>query len=448
MSKVIKIKKGLDIPLVGAADATSVATPDVSLFAIAPDDFPGLKWKAAVKPGDAVSVGSALLFAKEDENIKLVAPVAGTVVEIRRGERRKIEFVSINSGKVADPEASVPCNPDSSSADSIVLSLKSSGLFAFIRQRPFDTVPFTDTLPRDIFVTAFDSAPLAENIVYPDMKDMLEKGLEILSRVTNGKVYLSIPVGSGISSKAAEVYEFEGPHPAGNVGVQIANIKPVNKGDIVWTLDAATAYRIGRFFSDKVLDFTTHVALTGSEVHHPGILRTRIGASLAQLLNGRLKTDDVKKRIISGNVLTGKTESAVDGFLRFPYRQITVIPEGDTADEFMGWASLNPSKYSVKRSFPTFLHGLKKPFNFDARIMGGHRAMILSNEYDDVFPLDIYPEFLIKAILAKDIEKMEQLGIYEVAPEDFALPEFVDSSKIELQKIVRDGLDYLRQETI
>ena len=249
--------------------------------------------------------------------------------------------------------------------------------------------------------------------------------------------------GSGITSRVAEVYEFEGPHPAGNVGTQIAAINPVNKGETVWTLDAETAARIGKLYTDGNLDFSTVVAITGPEAKSPHSVRTIIGASLKTLLKGAVAGNDT--RIISGNVLTGVKETA-DGFLRYPYRQITLIQEGEHADEFMGWASMNPRKFSVKHTFPAFLRGLTKPYDFDSRIKGGHRAMILSGEYDKVFPMDIYPEYLLKAILAGDIDKMEKLGIYEVAPEDFALPEFVDTSKNELQKIVREGLDNLRKE--
>ncbi|MDE6716575.1 MAG: NADH:ubiquinone reductase (Na(+)-transporting) subunit A, partial [Muribaculaceae bacterium] len=208
------------------------------------------------------------------------------------------------------------------------------------------------------------------------------------------------------------------------------------------------AVRIGRLFSKKKLGFETTVAITGPMAKKPHLVKTIDGAALNTLLEGEINDCEGKVRVISGNVLTGIKENVQTGFLRFPYRQVTLIKEGDDADEFMGWASMNPKKFSVKRSFPAFLAGLRKPFNFDARIKGGHRAMILSGEYDKVFPFDIYPEYLLKAIYSKDIEKMEQLGIYEVAPEDFALPEFVDTSKNELQKAVREVLDYLRKETL
>lgn len=443
MSHIIKIKKGLDIPLAGYPQDLIEKDTLTKKYAVVPEDYPGYIWKVLVKPGEKVFKGSPLFYAKEDESLHLVSPVNGIVDEIKRGERRKIEFISI----ISETGDSVLAEKTYASKD-ILLRLKETGLFALIRQRPFDIVAQPDIKPRDIFVTAFDTAPLAGKMLTGSFEDYLENGLRILSQLTDGKVYLSVPKGSQIKSETAKIYEFEGPHPAGNVGVQIANIKPVNKGETVWTLDAVSASRIGKYFKDGMLDFSAVVAVTGPDVKNPCYVETTVGASLATLLKGRLIEKDSKIRVISGNVLTGHHESLEEGFLRYPYRQITVIDEGDDADEFMGWASLSPNKYSVKRSFPAFLKGLSKPFHFDARIKGGHRAMIMSGEYDKVFPMDIYPEYLVKAIMAKDIERMEQLGIYEVAPEDFALPEFVDTSKLELQKIVRDGLDYLRKETI
>ncbi|MDE6006829.1 MAG: Na(+)-translocating NADH-quinone reductase subunit A [Muribaculaceae bacterium] len=444
MSKVIKIKKGLNIPLEGAASDEMTDALSIKKVAIVPDDFPGYTWKVAVKPGEKVSKGSTLLYAKEDPRVCLTSPLSGEIEEVNRGERRKIMYVSV----ISDGESRKENYDKPVGAESVKEALLKSGLFGMLRQRPFDIVPFVDIVPRDIFVTAFDTAPLAGQMIGQEEYPMLEAGLEALSLLTPGKVYLSVKKGSGLESRIAETVEFEGPHPAGNVGTQIAAIAPVNKGETVWTLDAETAVRIGRLVNTGELDFQTRVALTGGEMKNPHIVKTIIGASLEDLLKGELKTGEGKIRVISGNVLTGVMVNAQDGYLRYPYRQITAIPEGDDADEFMGWASLNPAKYSVKKTFPTFLHGLTKPFKFDARVKGGHRAMILSGEYDKVFPMDIYPEYLIKAIMAKDIERMEQLGIYEVAPEDFALPEFVDTSKIELQKLVREGLDYLRHETL
>lgn len=413
------------------------------VFAIYPDDFPGVVWKAAVKTGDKVKAGDTLLSDKATGKISLVATVAGEIKEINRGERRHINFVSIE-GNPSDDTQEDKGNKIPETKEEITDTLQHSGLWAMMRQRPYDIVPEPGTDPRDIFVTAFDTAPLAGEIITEQDKEWLEKGLETLSKLTKGKVYLGIRPGQNLTSKVANVYEFDGPHPAGNVGTQIAAIKPVNKGETVWTLDARTAVRIGKLCTAGIADYETLVAVTGPEVKDPHLVKATVGCSIEGLLKGFIDTAK-GKRIISGNVLTG-VKVGLDGFLRYPYRQVTVIKEGDEADEFMGWASMNPGKFSVKRLFPSFLHSSNKPYEFDARLKGGRRAMILSGEYDKVFPFDIYPEYLLKAIMAKDIERMEKLGIYEVAPEDFALPEFVDVSKQELQQIVRDGLDYLRKE--
>lgn len=441
MADIIKIKKGLDIHLEGKAADKITEDTATSVFAICPDDFPGPVWKTLVKEGDKVNAGAPLFKDKKTEEIFLTSPISGTVIEVKRGERRHIDYISVKA------EESIPAKkeiPTSLSREDITTLLKETGLWAMMRQRPYDIVPDANSLPRDIFVTAFDSAPLAGKMVGEALAPYLEKGLEILSNLTTGQVYLDAPIGSNMTSKFAKVTEFDGPHPAGNVGVQISAIKPVNKGETVWTLDSATVCRIGRLFATGEIDYIAFVAVTGPKVKDPHYVRTHIGAHISSLLKGFVDSYE-GLRVISGNVLTG-TKVSPEGFLHYPYRQITVISEGNDADEFMGWASMNPKKYSVKHTFPAFLRGLSKPFDFDARIKGGKRAMILSGEYDKVFPFDIYPEYLIKAIMANDIDRMEKLGIYEVAPEDFALPEFVDTSKIELQKIVREGLDNLRKE--
>ena len=439
MAEIIRIKKGLDIPLSGKPSSEVTADNKTTLFAICPDDFPGHIWKSVVKPGDSVVAGQPLLKDKATGRIVLASPVSGKVEEVRRGERRHIEFISVSKDSDKAPEKrALP--RDREQIRNIILE---SGLWAMIRQRPYDIIPDPDNVPRDIFVTAFDSAPLAGDILDESVLRWMEIGFKNLIMLTSGGIYLGVKAGTDIKSKYSKVYEFDGPHPAGNVGTQIAAIKPVNKGETVWTLDAATVAKIGRLCEEGVYDFSTRVAITGPEVKNPRIVSTHMGASIDTLLDGELKTEN-DIRIISGNVLTG-IKVKKDGFLRFPYRQITVIDEGANADEFMGWASLSPSKMSLSPSFPGhFLR--RKLFRPDARLQGGRRAMIMSGEYDKVMPMDILPEYLIKAILSRDIDRMEQLGIYEVAPEDFALAEYADTSKLELQKIVREGLDYMRKE--
>ena len=439
----LKLKKGLDLNLAGAvADISLLTEVKVSECAVIPDDFHGFTPKPDVKEGDKVARGQTLLHDKKHEAVKIVSPASGTVKAVVRGERRKIERVVISiegNDEVTFDTAGIK------SATDAVGFLCATGILSRMRTRPYDIVPDPDTLPRDIFITAIDSAPLAPGLgAYVNgKKKEIEAAVTLLSKVTAGKVYLC--VGEDWSQgniSGAENVVISGKHPVGNVGVQIANIAPINKGDTVWTLDAVTLVKLGTVLTTGRHDASTIVALTGSEVKEPHMISTVEGAQIATLVDGQLThTDHV--RIISGNVLTG-TKVATDGFLHFPYRQITVIPEGDNADEFMGWASLSPSKMSVSRSFPG--HFLKRLFKPDARILGGRRAMIMSGEYDKVIPIDILPEYLIKAILAKDIEQMEKLGIYEVAPEDFALAEYVDTSKLPLQQIVREGLDYLRKE--
>lgn len=442
MNHSIRIKKGLDIPLEGAASGTPVELQGATTFAVVPDDFPGYVWKARVKAGDTVKAGEPLLADKETGEVALVSPVAGEVKEIRRGERRKIMAVVVE--RKGDGE--IRHEIKAGDRDSLRAVLKASGLWAMIRQRPYDIVADPVAEPRDIFVTSFDSAPLAGPAMPRHLQKWLEKGLETLAALTSGKVWLSVRPDSGVTSKAAEVVTVMGPHPAGNVGVQIANINPVNKGETVWALDAATAARIGRLAAEGIADFTTEVAVTGPALENPASVITQAGVAISEIMRGFKVKTGITTRIISGNVLTGERISPADGFLRWPYRQITVIDEGEHADEFMGWASLDPKKYSVKRTFLSGLAKLRSSYPFDARIKGGHRAMIMSGEFDRVFPMDIYPEYLLKAIMARDIDRMEKLGVYEVAPEDFALPEFVDTSKEELQKTVREGLDYLRKE--
>lgn len=444
MTDTIRIKKGLDIPLQGKAEGAAIADTLTSTFGIVPDDFPGIRWKAAVKPGDKVLAGSPLLTDKETGLLALTSPVAGSVTEVRRGERRKILAVCVRR-EGEQTHLPLTTGPDAGAAE-IRAALQTSGLWAWMRQRPFDIVPSPDSQPRDIFVTAFDSAPLAPALLGSLDEAELQAGVDALRKLTEGDIHIGLPAGASLKLRGAVTTIFEGPHPAGNVGTQIAAIRPVNKGETVWTLDIAALAKIGHLMLTGEADFSTTVAVTGPAALSHRNIRTEAGASIETLLKEELPADASHIRIVSGNALTGVRLDTADGFLRFPYRQITILPEGDNADEFMGWASMSPKKFSVKRTFPAFLRDKSVLFPFDARIKGGRRAMIMSGEYDRVFPFDIYPEYLVKAILASDIDRMEQLGIYEVAPEDFALPEFVDTSKLELQKIVREGLDRLREE--
>ncbi|MBR1935410.1 MAG: Na(+)-translocating NADH-quinone reductase subunit A [Muribaculaceae bacterium] len=443
---LIKLKRGYDLNLAGkiARDISREAIATAPLgktVAVVPDDFEGIIPRMEKKVGDHVVVGEPLYHDKNHESIKVTSPVSGTVTEVRRGERRKIEAI------VIEPDG----NQDRRTFDtkgSVKTLLLESGLWAMMRQRPYDIVPSPEVAPRDIAVTAFDSAPLAPSLldILGDDKKYIARGIEALKTLTEGDVLVGAREGDSFDAGSAVVNHFKGPHPAGNAGVQLANVKPVNKGETVWTLDIVTVARLGKLLESGKLSTDTVVALVGSEVSEPKLIKAVMGQEISTLVKGELKESKAEPRIISGNVLTGVKVEA-EGYLRAPYRQITVIPEVAHPDEFMGWASLSTKKFSVYRDFIGTIFGLdKKEHRLDAKINGGERAIVMSGEYDRMLPMDILAEFLIKAIISRDIDKMEQLGIYEVAPEDFALAEMACTSKLELQRIVREGLNYLRSE--
>ncbi len=445
MAKQINLKRGHDLKLAGAlAPDSGLKEAEVKFFAVCPDDFPGFIPKLEVKEGDDICCGAPLLRHKDNEEIKLVSPVCGKVSRVVRGERRKIMFIEVEL-------SSKDCVPQKfevgDSEESLKKALMNSGLWTMMRQRPYDVIPTPAATPVNIFITAFSSAPLAASLenFTGITGNRLEAGVGLLKKLTNGNIYIGVRPGFKFGEiKGAEIVEFNGPHPAGNAGVQAANIAPVNKGEVIWTLDITTLARIGQLALEGNVSWNTEVALVGPEVKNPAMLATFCGANIGELTAGRLKDDGKHKRIISGDVLSG-TKVDNEGWLRYPYRQISVISEGDNRDEFMGWASMSPQKMSLSRSFLSWLLP-KKKYSPDARLLGGKRAMIMSGTYESMLPMDIMAEPLIKAIIGGDIERMEQLGIYEIAPEDFALCEYADPSKIELQKIVRQGLDKLRKE--
>ena len=436
----IRLKKGFDLHLLGAIQGNDIAfTSPARSVAIVPDDFHGVIPRMEKKEGEHVIAGEPLYHDKNDEDIKVVAPVSGTIKEIRRGERRHIDAIIIapdNDGQAVKHDT----------GGDAVKTLKAAGLWVMLRQRPYDVVPYTDVRPRNVFVTAFDSAPLAPDldVVLGDKRQFIGRGVEVLKSLTDGNVCIGTREGQAFDAPGAQVNTFVGPHPAGNAGVQAANTIPVNKGEVVWTLDIVTLARIGELFTTGMVSHDTVVAIDGEMVQQPGYVKTVMGADLETVLKNQL-TNVARSRIISGNVLTG-VKVNVDQWLRAPYRHITIIPENNKPDEFMGWASFNPNRFSIYRTFTTWLRGLKKPVSMDSRIKGGERAIVRTGEYDAMLPMDIHAEFLIKAIISGDIDKMEQLGVYEIAPEDFALAEFADTSKLELQRIVRQGLDKLRAE--
>ena len=447
MHRVVKISKGLDINLKGAPVAEFTSVAEAKQYALMPADFTRVTPKVVVKPEDKVKAGEPLFIDKNCPELQFVSPVSGTVVAVNRGERRRVLSVVVESdGKFESVEYKAK-DVLSLSAEEVKADLLKAGLFAFMRQRPYDVIATPSDSPRAIFVSAFDSKPLAVDfeIALKGNEDDFQVGLDALSRIA--PVYLGVSASQKAAAlsvaKNVTTTIFKGPHPAGNVGVQINKVAPVNKGEIVWTIGAEEVIFIGRFFNKGKIDFTRTVALAGSEVTNPSYSKVVLGAQISTLVDGRLKNEN-PLRIIDGNVLTGKKTTA-DSFLGAFSNEITVIPEIMGGDEMFGWIAPRFSMFSTSRSYFSWLMP-KRNYTIDARIKGGERHMIMSGEYDKVFPMDIYPEYLIKAIITGNIDKMEELGIYEVAPEDFALCEFVDSSKLELQRIVREGLDKLRAE--
>ncbi len=441
MAKVIKLRKGLDINLKGKASAQITPLPLSDEYALVPDDFVGLKPKVVVKEGLSVKVGTALFLDKLHPEVRFVSPVSGTVSLVERGDRRKVLSVRVKpDGK---QEA---CQFDT--ASDVKTLLLESGLFGFFRSRPYDVTANPEETPKAIFVSAFSSMPLSQDfeLVLKGQEKEFQTGITTLARMA--KVHL------GVSSKQTsdallnafdcEVTVFDGPAPAGNVGVHINHINPINKGEVVWTLGAEEVIFVGRLMLTGKVDLTRTIALAGSEVTAPQYYKVLVGQKLSSLLHGRTNASD-GERIINGNVMTG-TKTSADGFLATHATEVNVIPEGDHADEFLGWIMPRFNMFSTHRSYLSWLMGKKREYTIDARVKGGERHIIMSGEYDKVFPMDIYAGYLVKAIISGDIDRQEALGIYEVAPEDFAIAEFVDSSKLELQRIVREGLDILRKE--
>ena len=447
MANVIKLRKGLDINLKGKAAAEVMAVKEPGFYALCPDDFTDVTPKVVVKEQEYVMAGGPLFIDKNHPEVKFVSPVSGVVTCVERGARRKVLSITVEAAAEQDFEEFGKKNVAQLDGAAVKEALLNAGMFAFIKKRPYDVVADPTIAPNAIFVSAFDSNPLAPDfeVALKGEEANFQTGLDALAKMA--KTYLNVSVNQKSSAltqaKNVTVTAFDGPHPAGNVGVQINHIAPINKGETVWTIDPQAVIFIGRLFNTGRVDLTRTVAITGSEVKKPAYCKLKVGALLTDVLADNVNKDK-ELRYISGNPLTGKQIPA-NGFLGAFHSQVTVIPEGNDVHEMLGWIMPRFNQFSVSHSYFSWLMG-KKEYTLDARVKGGERHMIMANEYDKVLPMDIMPEYLIKAIIAGDIDRMEQLGIYEVAPEDFALCEFVCSSKMELQRIVREGLDMLRRE--
>jgi Na+-transporting NADH:ubiquinone oxidoreductase subunit A len=446
MSNTFKIRKGLDIKLLGEAEKKIRELPSKSC-AIKPPDFQGVFPKLLVQEGDEVKAGTPLFFDKYRENIVFTSPLSGKVSEIRRGAKRVLLEVSIEAGPKQEFIDFGAGDPNKLDKGSVTAKLLESGLWPMIRQRPYAIIANPADNPKAIMVAAFDSAPLAPDFdfIAEGRQDDLQAGIDALRKLTGGKVHINISnkQSSEIFSniKGAEVNIFSGPHPAGNVSTQINSISPLNKGEVVWYLRPQEVLAIGHLFRHGKVDPTRVVALTGSEVVKPAYYKTVIGSSISEMVKNNIR--EGKQRFISGNVLTGKRIEKA-GYVGFYDSQVSVIPEGDYY-EFFGWASPGFNKFSFYHSFFSWMMPGKK-YKLDTNYHGGERAFVLTGKFEQVFPLNIYPLQLIKAIMVEDIDQMENLGIYEVDEEDFALCEFISTSKINIQKIIRDGLNLMIKE--
>jgi len=448
MSEVIKIKKGLDIRLKGAAEKIYQTAPSSKTYAVKPPDFPGITPKLCKKPGEKVKAGDCLFFDKGRPDVKFTSPVSGEVSLIDRGERRRVLEVVVKADAELEYLDFGSADPDTLEPEKIISKLQESGLWPAIRQRPYATIANPEKKPKGIFISCFDSAPLAPDLDFA-LKGMVEEfqaGINVLKKLTGGKVHLGFnasypPADTFKMARSVETHSFKGPHPAGSPGIQIHHIDPVNKGETVWYVNPQHVIQIGVLFQKGIYDASCVIALTGSEVKKPVYYKMISGASVEPLLSDNVS--NIELRYLSGNVLTGSQINKI-GHLGYYHNQVTVIPEGKHY-EMVGWALPGFKKYSTSRSYWSWLVPNKR-YRLDTNLNGGERAFVISGEYEKVFPMDILPVHLLKSILIDDIDQMEKLGIYEVAEEEFALCEYVCTSKINAQSIIRKGLETMIRE--
>jgi Na+-transporting NADH:ubiquinone oxidoreductase subunit A len=444
----IRIKKGLDINLVGAAEPTISQTVPSNFYALNLKDFHGITPKLLVREGGRVKCGDPIFCSKDNEAIVVASPVSGEIVEVERGARRRILSLRIQADKDQENLQHEPLDLSVATGDAVRDFLLKTGCWPFIKQRPYDIIANPNETPKAIFISAYVTAPLAAdlNVTLAQEKKVLQTALTALGKLTQGKVHVSI--GAGLASpfedlKGIELHRVQGPHPAGLVGTQINKIDPINKGERVWVVSPQDLVIIGEAISTGIYNPERLVALAGSSVKKPQYYLTRIGAEISTFLYAS-GVEDTNFRVINGDVLTG-IKTAPDGFLGFYNNVVTAIPEGDDY-EFFGWNKPVTNKISPTRALTFSWLFPKRKFNLNTNTNGEHRAFVVTGLYEEVFPMDIYPLQLLKACMVGDLDEMEQLGLYEVAPEDFSLTEFICISKQPHQKIIRDGLDLLLKE--
>ncbi|WP_372793448.1 Na(+)-translocating NADH-quinone reductase subunit A [Lutibacter sp.] len=447
MSQDIQIKKGLDIKLKGESEKITENALSSNVFTLKPEDFHSIIPKLSVKVGEKLKAGESVFYNKANEEMKFPSPVSGEVIDIVRGEKRKILAIKIQADSEQQFFDFGIKDPKTMKADAIKNHLLASGCWPFIMQRPYAVIANPTKTPKAIFISAYASAPLAANYDYvlAGKENELQAAVTALSKLTSGEVHVS--VGKNANSpfdglNNITLHKVSGPHPSGNVGTQIAKIDPVNKGEVVWTIEPQDLVIIGELLLTGKFNAERIIALAGSFVKAPKYYKTKIGATISSIVEGKLKEGN--SRIISGNVLTGTTQN-LKGNLGYYNNMVTVIPEGDDY-EFFGWTMPVFNKISTSRALTFSWLFPNKKFDLNTNTNGEHRAFVVTGNYEEVFPLDMYPMQVLKACLYKDLDEMESLGMYEVAPEDFALTEFVCVSKQPHQEIIRKGLDLMLKE--
>jgi len=446
MSKIVKLKKGFDLNLVGKAPLEFIQVAAATTFAIKPTDFPGIQRpKVLVNEGDTVKAGTPILLDKAMDQVIYASPVSGEVVEIKRGDKRKLLEIKILADATVSHEKSgaLDLNQDRTA---LADKLAASGVWPNLIQRPFGIVANPADTPKAIFVSGFDTHPLAPEVPFllQGEERYFQAGIDALAKLTSGKVHLNVDGSKAVPAifsgvKNAQVNQFSGPHPAGNVGTQIHHLDPINKGDIAWTIAPYGVVQLGKFVLEGIYDASKVIALTGSELTQRGYVKTFTGANVSTFVGGSAQADSL--RIIAGNVLTGEKVDA-QGYLGFYHNQVTVIPEGKY-EEFLGWLKPSSSKLSFHKAIGMFSFLNRGEFKVDTNTHGEERPFVVSGVFEKVMPMDILPTYLFKAIVTEDFDEMEELGLYEVIEEDVALCEFVDPSKNELQELVRHGIELL-----
>lgn len=448
--KIIRLRKGHNILLKGDAEPKVEIATGVRTYALQPGNFPGMSPipKVVVEERQSVKAGDPLFHDKLNPEVQYVAPVSGEVISVHRGPKRAITEIVILADKQIQYRELESFDFQQRSREDLVAFLQANGGWPLIHQRPFNVLPGASEVPANIFISTFDTAPLAPDLdlIVEGRGAAFQTGLNVLGKLTAGKVYLGLNAAktpSKIFTEAQNVEKrwFKGKHPAGNVGIQIHHIAPIDPRHKVWTLGVQEVITLGALFAEKRYNAERVVALTGSELEHPHYVRTQVGANLGDLLGRNLKEGDV--RIISGDVLSGEKKDPAQ-FLNFYDDQVTVIKEGYYF-ETLGWLFPSRRRPSISRTFSGFLTP-NHQFLADTNTHGEKRAFVMTGQYEEMLPMDIYPQHLFKAILANDFEKMEGLGIYELVEEDVALCEFACTSKQPLQEILRQGLDLMQEQ--